>query len=381
MISLLVAMVFVFMQDTKNGQSDIVETVSSPQNTEPLKEPRLTTETIVEGLENPWDIAFLPDGTPLVNERSGEISLIKDGNVSQIFNVADVYDVGEGGLTGMALDSDFATNRYFYTCFNASTSSGIDVRLVRWTMNADNTSLGDRTDIVTGMPSNQSGRHSGCRVKSATDGTLWIGTGDAAKASTPQDPNSLGGKTLHVTRDGKGVEGNQGAPFDARIFSYGHRNIQGIALFDQPKNGVYGYSVEHGSDIDDEINLLTNGNFGWAPKTPYIEDGVSMTDLERFPDAVSAVWSSGDSTIAPSGASILRGENWGLWNGAVAMAVLKDKHVRIMRFDENNKLVEEKPILGDFGRIRSATLGPDDALYLTTDNGRNDKVIKAIASE
>lgn len=379
MISLLLAMVFVFMQDTKNGQSDIVETVSSPQNTEPLKEPRLTTETIVEGLENPWDIAFLPDGTPLVNERSGEISLIKDGNVSQIFNVADVYDVGEGGLTGMALDSDFATNRYLYTCFNSSASNGIDVRLVRWTMNADNTSLGDRTDIVTGMPSNQSGRHSGCRVKSAADGTLWIGTGDAAKASTPQDPNSLGGKILHVTRDGKGVEGNQGAPFDARIFSYGHRNIQGIALFDQPKNGVYGYSVEHGSDIDDEINLLTNGNFGWAPKTPYIEDGVSMTDLERFPDAVSAVWSSGDFTIAPSGASILRGENWGLWNGAVAMAVLKDKHVRIMRFDENNKLVEEKSILGDFGRIRSATLGPDGALYLTTDNSKNDKVVKVKA--
>ena len=381
MLSLFVAMVLIFIQNGSNDSSEVVQTNVSMQKQKPLQEPRIETSVVVGGLKNPWDIVFLPDGTLAVGERRGQISLIKDGNLLQIAAINDIYATGEGGLTGMTLDSDFVSNRFLYTCFNATNRGVVDVRLVRWKVAPDNNSLAERSDIVTGIPSNKTGRHSGCRVRSANDGTLWVGTGDAATASNPQNPASLGGKILHVTREGKPVEGNLMEPFDQRIFSYGHRNVQGLALFDTPKDGVYGYSIEHGSDVDDEVNLLKPGNFGWAPKSPYVEDGVPMTDTQRFPDAIAAVWSSGRPTIAPSGATILKGEQWGSWNGALAMAVLKGKHVRILTFDKDYKILAEKPILGEFGRVRSATLGPDGALYLTTDNKVNDKVIKVEARQ
>lgn len=376
MLSLFVAMILIFIQNGSNDSTEVVQTDVSMQKQKSLQEPRIETSVVVGGLKNPWDIVFLPDGTLAVGERRGQISLIKDGDLLQIAAISDIYATGEGGLTGMTLDSDFVSNRFLYTCFNATNRGVVDVRLVRWKVAPDNNSLAERSDIVTGIPSNKTGRHSGCRVRSANDGTLWVGTGDAATASNPQNPASLGGKILHVSREGKPVEGNLVAPFDQRIFSYGHRNVQGLALFDTPKDGVYGYSIEHGSDVDDEVNLLKPGNFGWAPKSPYVEDGVPMTDSQRFPDAIAAVWSSGRPTIAPSGATILKGEQWGSWNGALAMAVLKGKHVRILTFDKDYKILAEKPILGEFGRVRSATLGPDGALYLTTDNKLNDKVVK-----
>src|SRR5690606_25638667 len=140
--------------------------------------------------------------------------------------IDDVQAQGEGGLTGLALDSDFANNSYIYTCYNSTAG---DVRVVRWVLSDEATELTDKTPIVTGIPSNSSGRHSGCRVASARDGTLWIGTGDAAQSANPQNLQSLGGKILRVTRDGEAVAGNI-ENGDKRIFNYGHRNIQGLIL-------------------------------------------------------------------------------------------------------------------------------------------------------
>lgn len=355
-------------------QKSAVTTTSSPT------EPSIATQEILQGLSHPWDIVFLPDGTALFNERGGTVSRIENGEKKVIMDISDVYSAGEGGLTGLTLDSNFKENRFLYTCFNARTASGIDVRVVRWRLSDDNASLSNREDIVTGIPSSSSGRHSGCRARSDKTGNLWIGTGDAASATNPQDPKSLGGKILHITRDGMPAPGNLPAPFDPRIFSYGHRNVQGIVLFDEPKNDVYGYSIEHGSDRDDEINLLKSGNFGWAPRGTYVERGVPMTDTSRFPEAVSAIWSSGSPTIAPSGGTLLSGNQWGTWNGAVAMAVLKNRQVRIMQFDSAYKFIQEKQILEDFGRIRSVAQGLDGNMYITTDNGRNDKIIKVTPS-
>lgn len=339
-----------------------------------LQNTTLKADAILTGLKNPWDVAFLPDGTLLFNERGGEVSKLVDGDKVLIHKIEDVQAQGEGGLTGMALDSNFANNRYLYTCYNSTAG---DVRVVRWVLDEVTAELSDATPIITELPSNPSGRHSGCRVKSAADGTLWIGTGDAAQSTNPQDLNNLGGKILHVTRDGEPAEGNI-ENGDRRIFSYGHRNVQGIALFDEPVDGVYGYSIEHGPGKDDEVNLIVSGNFGWDPLPPYNES-VPMTDKEKYPDAIDAIWSSGSPTIAPSGGGIIRGEAWGGYDGALAMAVLKDQHLRLLFFDaaDNYKLTgEEKFFNRDFGRMRSATLGPDGSLYLTTDNSVDDKIIK-----
>ena len=371
-------MILVFIQ-SRSEKPAIVEQPTAVEAVKGPVEPKLVTEEVLTGLSHPWDVVFLPDGTLLFNERGGTVSKLENGSKKVIADINEVYAVGEGGLTGLALDADFASNRYLYTCYNARTASGLDVRLVRWKLSADGNSLEDKRSIVTGIPSNSSGRHSGCRVRSDKAGDLWVGTGDAAVASHPQNPQSLGGKILHITRDGMPAGNNLPAPFDPRIFSYGHRNVQGIALFDAPRDDdVYGYSIEHGSSRDDEINLLKAGNFGWAPRVTYIEAGVPMTDTARFPEAVSAVWSSGSPTIAPSGGTLLKTQNWGTWQNAVAMAVLKGRQVKIMRFDTTDKLVEEKTILTDFGRVRSVSLDAAGNAYITTDNGSSDKIIKVV---
>ncbi len=335
----------------------------------------LRAETMLSGLRNPWETAFLPDGTLLFNERAGEISKLVGSEKVVIQKIDDVQAQGEGGLTGMALDSDFAANRYLYTCYNATAG---DVRVVRWQLNETATELTDKIVLIEGIPASQSGRHSGCRVASTRDGALWIGTGDAAQSSHPQDLESLGGKILRVTREGEPVDGNI-ENGDARIFNYGHRNIQGMILFDEPINGVYGFSIEHGSGVDDEINFIVPGNFGWDPLPPYNE-GVPMTDKDKFPNAIDAIWSSGRPTIAPSGGDMIRGNMWGQYADTLAMAVLKDQHLRLLKFDssDNFRLIHEEAFFErDFGRIRSATMGPD-GLYLTTDNGVDDKIIKVV---
>jgi glucose/arabinose dehydrogenase len=229
--------------------------------------------------------------------------------------------------------------------------------------------------VLTGIPLNPSGRHSGCQIEMDSTGSLWIGTGDAASEATPQDLNNLGGKILRITRDGAGVEGNQ-TEGDDRIYSFGHRNTQGLALQTSPADESFGFSAEHGSDRDDEINPLRPGNFGWQPGQGYNEAS-PMTDTEAFPEAIKAIWSSGEPTIAVSGLTFLSGNQWKDWNGALAMGVLKDKQLRILLFaDENRIAKEETRFLNEFGRIRAVVQGPDGNLYLSTDNGSADQIIK-----
>lgn len=339
--------------------------------------PRLTSEAVVRGRSFIWDIAFLPDAnkTMLFTERSGAVSALIDGNTREVARINDVYARGEGGLLGMAVDPDFSQNRFIYTCFN-STQGGPDVRVVRWRVADDLASLHDRNDIVVGIPSNQSGRHSGCRMAFGPDDYLWIATGDAAMGNTPQDPKGLGGKVLRVDRDGKAAaQGNVGGDFDPRIYSYGHRNSQGIAFFTRPIAGAVGVSVEHGPNVDDEVNPLRPGNFGWNP-VPGYNEAVPMTDIQQFPDAVPSIWSSGRPTLAPSGMAVIKGRTWQAWNGALAVAMLKTQHLRIIRLDKDLRVTDQQEILKDRGRLRAVVQGPSNALYISTSNGQDDQIIR-----
>lgn len=370
MALVLAAMVAVYLS-AQQPNPDPAPLPAVTPNPPAAGEPTLTTEVLASGLANAWELGFLPGGQLVFTQRGGSLSLLENGQVQPIAQLPGVVARGEGGLMGLAVDPDFATNNYLYLCANTAN----DIGVTRWQLDSATRTLSQPTEIVSGIPSAASGRHSGCRLQMATDGVLWIGTGDAAQAQNPQDPQSLGGKILRVQRDGSPAPGNLGAPFDPRVFSYGHRNTQGLVIDETPQGDVYGLSVEHGSDRDDEINLLKPGNFGWAPRPPYNET-VPMTDLNRFPEAVSAVWSSGSPTIAPSGAARLSGRQWGAWDGAVAVAVLKGRQLRIFILNDQNQVVREIPLLGEFGRLRTAVQGPDGNLYISTDNGQDDKIIK-----
>ncbi|MES2876324.1 MAG: PQQ-dependent sugar dehydrogenase [Patescibacteria group bacterium] len=353
------------MFDAQNTQTS---TGSEPST------PNLTATIVVDGLEHPWDIDFLPNGTALFTERPGTISKIMNGEKTVIESLDDVNAQGEGGLMGIAVDPDYDENKYIYACYNSARD---DVRVVRWEF--DGSELSEKTDIVTGIPTADSGRHSGCQTAFGPDGNLWIGTGDAADEAQPQDQAKLGGKILRLTRDGTPASGNPEGP-DKRVFSYGHRNTQALAFYPALQDDSYGVSIEHGPSQDDEVNELKPGNFGWAPGEGY-DESVPMTDTAKFPLAIEHIWTSGNSTIAPSGAAFLRGEAWGRLEGWLAVSVLKDQ--KLMLLNVSNGSVNGARVLfeGKYGRLRAATLGTDGALYVSTDNGSNDAILKIVPTQ
>jgi glucose/arabinose dehydrogenase len=345
-------------------------------NPDPAAAPTLTWQQFVGGLNRPWDMGFLADGTMFFTERPGNIKVrLPNGNVNTLtgadlpFTGPDVQAVGEGGMMGLAVDPDFATNRFVYTCFSSTAN---DNRVARWTVNGSLTGFDARTDIVTGMPYNSTtfpGRHSGCRPRFQPGPPfLFVGTGDAATNGTPQDLGSLGGKVLRVTRNGGAVSGNM----QGLVFSSGHRNVQGIAF--QHATNV-GMSVEHGPGVDDEVNRIFTGDFGWHPDVAACGGSYCENVPMTAPGAIPAVWSSGNVTPAPSGATFLSGPQWEGWNGALAVCMLGnaaagERELRIMFPDAQGTIVATASAL-PFGntriRLRSAVQGPDGNLYVATD--------------
>jgi glucose/arabinose dehydrogenase len=352
--------------------------------------PELRVTAVAGGLDHPWDVGFLPDGRLLVTERSGRLSLLSGAAPGAAVtpveaDFGDVLARGEGGLMGLVVHPDFERTRRFTTCQTHVEPD--DVRLVTWELAADGASAARVADpLVGGLPVNPSGRHSGCRPAIVDDDTLVVGTGDAADGDNPQDLTSLGGKTLRIDlATGGPAPGNPfvvaADPAQRLVWTYGHRNVQGVAV--QPGTGAV-YSAEHGPDVDDEVNLLRPGaNYGWDPSQGgtvggYDED-VPMTDLERFPDAVPAVWSSGRSTEAVAGSAFLLGSQWADLEGVLAVAALKGRKLLLMTLWADGAVVEvavPEALDDEFGRLRSVRAAPDGALIVTTDNGTDDLVLR-----
>jgi glucose/arabinose dehydrogenase len=359
---------FVLQTGNDNNQDESTEDLN---NTDSSNSDQTSVEVIVEGIERPWDIKLSSTGDIYFTQR--QLGLYKyDGEVKEIYLPEDLYNTGEGGMLGFDLSPNFEQDREVYACFNSRKSAlNLNVVVAKLTLNQDLNAVENRVDIITDIPSAISGRHSGCRVRFDRNDSnvIWITTGDSAKASNPQDPESLGGKVLRVDREGKGVDGNLEELFDSRIFSYGHRNIQGITLFDEYNDEYgYGFTSEHGPNVDDEINPLVNGNFGWDPISPYIES-VPMTDLDKYPEAIESLWSSGDRTIAICGIEYIE---QGKWQGDLLVAALKDSY--ILRFDitEESELVRGEEIVNDYGRIRQIYQAPNGRIFFSTDNGEDD---------
>ncbi len=344
----------------------------------------LTPSVVVPSLYKPWDMAFAPDGTMFFTQKATGVYVASGGAAVRLNGQpADMVFQNDGGALGIALDPAFASNRFLYLYILSSAVTPYDARVLRFTVSGDNLTLSNRTDILTGIPTGPPGvpasglgSHIGGRIRFGPDGYLYVTTGDAITNTAPQDPTSLGGKVLRIDRDGNGAPGNPGGAFRPEIYTYGHRNVQGIAF--RPSDGV-AFSVEHGPDCDDEINeLVPGGNYGWDPNPPpgTVLDppfdavnywyGAPMTDTSRHPDARAAAWSSGCPTIAPSGATFLTGTQWAGWNGAIAMAVLKGSQVRVVRLMSSGAPLQWT-VVTDHGRLRSAVEGPDGDLYLCQD--------------
>ncbi|MGW7533995.1 PQQ-dependent sugar dehydrogenase [Amycolatopsis sp. NPDC054798] len=349
---------------------------------------RFAVQEVADGLEHGWDVAFLPDGSLLVPQRPGKLALVRDGRATAVrADFSDVLVQGEGGLMGLVLAADFAKSREFTTCqTHQENGRAVDVRLVTWRLADDGASAGKVRDLLTGLPVNPSGRHSGCRPTLAPDGALLVGTGDTARPTVAQDRHSLGGKVLRIAaKTGEPLPGNpfrsSADPIERRIYTYGHRNVQGVAI--RPGTGQVVVS-EHGPAFDDEVNLLRpGGNYGWDPSKggtdSSYDESVPMTDTTRFPDAVRPLWTSGQLTEATSGAAFLTGKQWGADEGALVVVALKGQKLLLLHLDAAAKVtgVTLPAEFNDkFGRLRAARSGPDGSLYVTTSNGSDDKVLR-----
>jgi glucose/arabinose dehydrogenase len=349
---------------------------------------QLRLDVVAHGLEHGWDIGFLPDGKLLVTERPGRLALVDGSAVTNVSaDLSDVYARGEGGLMGMVVHPDFAQSRRFTTCqTHQEGGRADDIRLVTWTLSADERSATEVGDLLTGLPVNSSGRHSGCRLTIAGDGALLVGTGDTARPTIAQDRHSLGGKVLRIDLNtGKPLPDNpfisSADPTEQRIYTYGHRNVQGVAV--RPGSGQV-FTAEHGPTFDDEINLLrAGGNYGWDPskgdtESSYDED-VPMTDTDRFPDAIRPLWTSGTITEAICGAAFLTGTQWGPLEGRLAVVALKGQKMLLFATDSAGTVMQVSlpaEFNDTFGRLRAARTGPDGALYVTTSDGTDDKILR-----
>ena len=356
----------------------------------------ISVEVVADGLSNPWDIGFLDKGA-VITERDGRLSYLPSLDpgtepVELAAGLDDVYAQGEGGLMGLAVlppaedAGDGWDQPKVIVCLNhGEGGQAVDVRLVELTLDVDNRRATRDRDLVTGLPTADSGRHSGCRPTLGDDGLLYVGTGDSADPAAPQDRGNLGGKVLRLDpATGEAAEGNPFADADdAReqlVYSYGHRNVQGVAV--RPGTDEI-WTAEHGPSFDDEVNLITAGaNYGWDPaqggEESSYDESVPMTDTERYPDAVEAAWSSGETTEAICGAAFLEGKAWGEREGMLAITALKGAKLLLLRLDGDSVTQVEIPedLVDEHGRLRAARTGPDGALYVTTSNGDDDKVLR-----
>lgn len=355
--------------------------------------PEIRVDVVAARLEHVWDIGFLPGGAALITERPARLKLLSStrpgARVSEVTaDLDDVYVAGEGGLMGLVVHPDFADSRRFTTCqTHQEGGRPVDVRLVTWELSSDGGRARRVADpLLAGLTLNRSGRHSGCRPTLGSDGYLYVGTGDSAMAAVPQDRTRLGGKVLRIDLGTGGpAPGNPfaGSPNAAErlVFTYGNRNVQGVTV--QPSTGRL-FAAEHGPDVNDEINILRAGaNYGWDPSRGGTEksydESVLMTDLHRFPDAVPAVWSSGGDTEAICGSAFISGAQWGDMQGLLAVAALKGAKLLLMRVGPDGTVTDvgRLPALdGDYGRLRAVRAGHDGALYVTTSNGDDDKVLR-----
>lgn len=376
---LLLISLFVLISKKPQPASDTVKSPSPQLQTSPSQAPSALKEqppktVIAQNLEIPWALAFLPNNSLVFTERPGRVRLIdKNGNLQKdpIYTVSQVKAEGEGGLLGIALDPQYNSNHFLYLYYTYDAQKTLN-RVARYFY--DDKNFKEDKIIVDAIPG--AVNHNGGRLKFGPDGFLYITTGDSLNPSLAQDKNSMAGKILRVNTRGEPIPEN---PFGNRTYSYGHRNPQGIAW---DKFGHL-WETEHGNTATDELNFIIPGqNYGWP----------DIRGDQTSGDTISPLANSSNDTWAPSGMAYLNGYLYyaGLRSQALFRADIRTQENDLkdqspQKTKELRSKVKITPFFkNELGRIREVVLGPDNMLYITTNNrdGRgtpkegDDKIIK-----
>jgi glucose/arabinose dehydrogenase len=323
----------------------------------------LLVEPVATGLRTVWDMTWAPDGQLWFTERGGRVSRldVRRGEVTPVGDVLDVAERGESGLMGLALHPDFPREPwvYFVHSYSGGTPPGIRNRLIR--MRYANGRLADPQTLIDGMMG--AANHDGARVAIGPDRLLYLTMGDASRMPLAQDTMSLNGKILRLTLDGVAAPGN---PFNNAVWSWGHRNPQGLVF--HPATKVL-YSAEHGPATDDEVNRIEGGrNYGW-PAVHGLCDRPTEQIFCRSTRIVEPiqVWTP---TLGISGADFYNFDSIPGWKGSLLVTALAGQSLLRLTLSADGKSVtaSERLLSGRFGRLRDVLTGPDGSVYLATSN-------------
>jgi glucose/arabinose dehydrogenase len=340
------------------------------------------TKTAYEGklitgdLKNPWGITVLPDGRFLITQKEGTMRIATaSGQLSEpITGLPAVSSSGQGGLLGLTLDPDFTTNRMVYWVFSEPAPAN-HTAVAKGKLTADEKRIENATVIYRALPAHNSNLHYGGRIVFDKTGNLFVSTGERSDLVTrpkAQDLTAALGKVLHITKDGKAAPGN---PFTNRsdalpeIYSYGHRNVQGLAF--NPQTGDL-WECEFGPLGGDELNRIQPGhNYGWPTITYGLEySGKTIGEGIQQKQGMEQPVYYWDPVLSPSGMTFYTGDNMPEWKNNLFICGLSSQHIARLVIKDNKVIGEEMLLAGEKQRFRDITQGKDGLLYAVTDGGR-----------
>ena len=338
---------------------------------------------ITSALANPWGVKMLPDGRLLITEKAGQMRIVTtEGVISNpITGLPAVNASGQGGLLGLCLDPDFASNKMIYWVFSESTTGGNNTAVAKGKLSADEKTIEGATVIYRAKPANPSNLHYGGRILFDKTGNLVVSTGERSVLETRPLAQSVAsglGKIIRLTKEGQPASGNPvftGTGALPELYSIGHRNPQGLAI--HPVTGEI-WESEHGPRGGDEINRLKAGaNFGWPTITYGIEYsgekvGVGIQQQSGMEQPVY-YW---DPVISPSGMTFYTGTRVPEWENNLFIGALSGMHIVRLAIENNKVVGEERLLASENQRFRDITQGSDGALYAVTDQGRLYKIDK-----
>jgi len=388
--------------------------------------PTLSTEVVVGKLDSPWDMAFLRDGTMFFTEKCKGLSVrTPAGAINKLHGMtgtsgyssasADLFCDGQAGMMGVEVDPEFAKNRFVYVYSSSNLNNKLGNRVMRFRVNDAMTAVSGRTDIVPDInykpkaskhPFGGPGAHNGGRIRfSPGDGFLYVTTGDNHLGIAPMSPTIIAGKVLRVDRDGKPAAGNKPpAGFDPRVYTYGHRNPQGIAF--RPGDNRP-FTAENGPWHSDEVTALENGgNAGWDPRPnmagrkdcPDDYCGYSpnqmgamdpkqrgafmpMTDLKTYPNAMKPAWNNGGLSQGMFCNTFVSGAKWKDWNGSMIVGYSGigihgtpvGNRLEVLKMSPDGLKATKSDVSWPTatGRFRACSQGPDGDLYVALEDQGN----------
>lgn len=343
-----------------------------------------SVKVLTDGLKSPWAVKSLPDGRLIITEKSGVMRIAKvSGELSKpITGAPAVNSDGQGGLLGITLDPNFQKNRMIYWTFSENVTDGTHTSVAKGKLSADESKIEGATVIYQATPAHKGTLHYGGRIIFDKSGNLFVSTGERSdKVTRPQaqELNSSLGKIVHITTDGKPVAGN---PFIGKegakpeLYSYGHRNVQGLTF--HPVTGEL-FSNEFGPRGGDEINHVQAGkNYGWPTITYGIEYsgkqiGEPVIQQKEGMEQPVYYW---DPSVSPSGMTFYSGDMIPEWKNNLFVGCLSGMHIARLIIENNRVVGEERILTEESQRFRDVTQGKDGALYAVTDQGRLYRIAK-----